>query len=124
PHHLKEKGLTADLIVLSACETALGKYVSGDGIWGMQRAWISSGAESVLAGLWKINDKSTALFMDAFYGFIETESGWISQVSSYFAAPLNPSYKAKATHLAKQKFISEKRYAHPYFWAAFHYTGL
>jgi CHAT domain-containing protein/lipoprotein NlpI len=60
--------LPADLVVLSACRTARGRIDSWEGVLGMPRIFFYSGARSVISTLWPIEDRSTALFMDRFYG--------------------------------------------------------
>jgi CHAT domain-containing protein len=62
--------LNADLVVLSACQTARGKMEKGEGILGLCRAFLCSGARSVVASLWNVNDESTSQFMQKFYGFL------------------------------------------------------
>ena len=62
--------LNADLVVLSACQTAGGKMEKGEGIQGLSRAFICSGSKSVVASLWNVNDESTSYFMKTFYGFL------------------------------------------------------
>lgn len=59
--------LNADLVTLSACETALGRHVSGEGIIGLTRAFFFAGARSVVASLWDVEDSSTRRFMERFY---------------------------------------------------------
>ncbi len=62
--------LNTDLVVLSACQTGKGKLEVGEGILGLPRIFFYVGAKSVLFSLWRINDESTALFMDYFYYYI------------------------------------------------------
>ncbi len=62
--------LNADLVVLSACQTAGGKMEKGEGIQGLSRAFFCSGSRSVVASLWNVNDESTSYFMKTFYGFL------------------------------------------------------
>jgi CHAT domain-containing protein/tetratricopeptide (TPR) repeat protein len=59
--------LPADLVVLSACETAMGKELAGEGPVGLPRAFMSAGAQRVLVSLWNVGDRSTAALMDHFY---------------------------------------------------------
>jgi CHAT domain-containing protein len=59
--------LNADLVVLSACQTARGKMGKGEGIQGLARAFFCAGSKSVVASLWNVGDRSTARFMKAFY---------------------------------------------------------
>jgi CHAT domain-containing protein len=66
-HELYNLHLSADLVVLSGCETALGKEVRGEGLVGMARAFMYAGAPRVLASLWKVQDLATAELMRRFY---------------------------------------------------------
>jgi CHAT domain-containing protein/predicted negative regulator of RcsB-dependent stress response len=59
--------LSSDLVVLSACDTALGKEVNGEGLVGLTHALISAGSKSVVASLWKVDDRATAALMAEFY---------------------------------------------------------
>jgi CHAT domain-containing protein len=59
--------LDAELVTLSACETALGKHGGGDGLLGFAQAFLTAGARSVCLSLWKVDDAATALFMNRFY---------------------------------------------------------
>lgn len=94
--------LSAELVVLSACETGLGKYGQGEGIIGFSRALSCAGAQSLIASLWNVNDKRTQTIMLLFYK--ELKKG----------APKNIAlWKAKKAFLADYKPEAE-----PYFWAA------
>lgn len=97
--------LNADLVVLSACQTGKGRLERGEGILGFPRIFFYVGAKSIVLSLWRINDKSTSLFMDIFYYY------------------LTKGYdKAQALRLAKLKMMKTK-YCHPYYWAAFILNG-
>src|SRR5260370_16313338 len=62
--HLK---LNAELVTVSACSTAVGKLVDGEGMIGLTRAFIYAGADSVVVSLWNVNDAATADLMRGFY---------------------------------------------------------
>jgi CHAT domain-containing protein len=59
--------LKSDLVVLSACQTARGQILAGEGAQGLAQAFLNAGAQSVVASLWNVNDQRAALFMEAFY---------------------------------------------------------
>src|SRR5206468_828178 len=59
--------LQTDLVVLSACQTARGSVVEGEGVQSLAVAFLDAGARSVVASLWNVNDERTATFMEAFY---------------------------------------------------------
>jgi len=98
--------LNADLVVLSACETGLGKEVKGEGLIGLTHAFFYAGTPSIMVSLWKVQDRSTADLMANFYPQLDGASG-----------------KAEALRQAKLKLIQDKRYAHPYYWAPFVLIG-
>lgn len=95
--------LKADTVVLSACETALGKISNGDEIIGLTRAFIYAGTPSVIATLWKVNDRASYELMREFYTNLKT------------------SKKSVALRLAQIKTM--QAYPEPFFWAAYGLTG-
>lgn len=97
--------LKADLVVLSACQTGKGKLERGEGILGLPRIFFYAGARSVILTLWRINDESTAIFMNLFYRYLSEGND-----------------KAQALRLAKMDMINSK-YSHPFYWAAFVLSG-
>lgn len=99
--------LNAALVTLSACQTALGKSITGEGIVGLSRAFFYAGANSVLASLWNVNDASTERLMRPFYEALAGGDGIDD-----------------ALRTAKLALLNEGgRLSHPYFWAAFVVTG-
>jgi CHAT domain-containing protein/Tfp pilus assembly protein PilF len=107
--------LDADLVTLSACETALGKEMGGEGLLGLTQAFQYAGARSVLASLWGVADESTALLMKRFYGHLKGEKA-----------------KADALRLAQMDLIKARAgsrastgisFSHPFHWAAFQLIG-
>ncbi|MDX2305828.1 MAG: CHAT domain-containing protein [Microscillaceae bacterium] len=94
----------AELVTLSACQTGLGEIQSGEGVYGLQRAFQIAGAKSVLMSLWQVEDVSTRKFMAEFY------RQWLSGKT-----------KHEALQLARQKIREEYKY--PYYWGAFVLVG-
>lgn len=102
--------INPDLVVLSACETGIGKLYKSEGAMSVARGFQFAGAQNLLFSLWKVNDYTTSVFMDAFYKNIE-------KGESYFEANAN----AKLDFL-KDKSISNAKKS-PYYWSAFVYYG-
>lgn len=99
--------LDADLVTLSACDTALGREMGGEGLVGLTRAFQYAGARSVLATLWGVSDRSTATFMERFYGHFRRGKP-----------------KDEALRAAQIDQIREgTRASHPFYWGAFQLTG-
>lgn len=99
--------LAADLVVLSGCETALGRRVAGEGLVGLTRGFLHAGAERVMASLWRVQDQATAELMSRFYRGLLTDG-------------LTP---AAALRRAQLEVRRESRWRHPYFWAPFVLQG-
>src|SRR5262249_34150216 len=66
-HEIYNLTLDARVVVLSACQSALGRQVEGEGLIGLVRGFLHAGADSVLASLWNVDDRATAAFMGHFY---------------------------------------------------------
>jgi CHAT domain-containing protein/Tfp pilus assembly protein PilF len=99
--------LEADLVTLSACDTALGREMGGEGLLGLTRAFQYAGARSVLASLWGVSDASTARLMKRFYGYLRAGQS-----------------KDEALRAAQIDHIREKPgSSHPFYWAAFQLSG-
>jgi hypothetical protein len=90
------------LVVLSACGTAVGAVPSGEGVYGLRRALILAGARSQVVSLWNVNDSSTPELMREFYDELARGTG-----------------RAEALRRAKLRILQQPRFAHPYYWAAF-----
>ena len=93
-----------DLLVLTACETAIGDNRVGFGLAGVVG---NASVKSVLASLWSINDAATVTLVKKFY------AEWYQ----------NKVSKAEALRRAQQTLISSRKYAHPYYWAPFILVG-
>jgi CHAT domain-containing protein/tetratricopeptide (TPR) repeat protein len=93
----------AHLVVLSACETGLGKIERGEGVTGLTRAVMYAGSTATVVSLWSVSDEGTKELMIQLYAnMIKREM-----------------IKANALRLAKLDLIKNRKYAHPYFWSAF-----
>ncbi len=100
--------LGSPLVILSACETGLGKERRGEGVIGLTRAFMYAGAPTVGVSLWSVADRSTAELMPDFYGRLLT--------SRATGAPA-------ALRAAQQQMIAGKRYSAPFYWAPFILVG-
>lgn len=95
--------LSARLVVLSACETGLGKLSRGDELVGLQRAFLYAGTPAVVTTLWKVDDRSSFLLMRRFYQELEAKG------------------PAQALRAAQQSLMVD--YPHPFAWAGYELTG-
>ncbi len=102
-YDITQMRLNADLVVLSACDTALGREIAGEGPIGLSQAFLRSGARSVLATLWQVPDTSTAALMREFYRQLLTNKR---------DAPV-------ALQLAQDYIRKQPRWSDPYYWAGF-----
>nr|NIT61696.1 CHAT domain-containing protein [Fodinibius sp.]NIV16304.1 CHAT domain-containing protein [Fodinibius sp.]NIY30276.1 CHAT domain-containing protein [Fodinibius sp.] len=98
--------MQAELVTLSACNTARGTLKRGEGIIGLSRAFQYAGARNLLVSLWRVNDRSTAHLMRDFYALLHEGA----------TMPI-------ALQKAKQKMVNQVEYAHPKFWAPFVFIG-
>ncbi len=98
----------AEMIVLSACNTSLGEYASGEGVLSLARGIFHSGANSVVSSLWNVNDKATTTLLVSFYEGIEDGKS-----------------KSEALRNAKLKYIKSHSLSEtsPYYWASFILIG-
>ena len=99
--------LECEFVNLSACETGLGKITGGEGIVGLTQSFLLSGANGIFVSLWQVADNSTMVFMVGLYKLVkEKEIGY-----------------REASIEMKRKFIKDKEFASPYYWAPFVYYG-
>jgi CHAT domain-containing protein len=106
--------LSADLVVLSACETALGRNVSGEGYVGFCHAFFQAGARSVIASLWKVDDEATALVMESFYRH------WRGAEQVGEGVPVAEALRRARLDLRDHTTAEGARpFAHPSYWAGF-----
>ncbi len=96
--------MDADMVTLSACETALGKVANGDDVVGFTRGFLYAGADSIVSSLWKVDDKATSELMQKFY------------------RELVKNDRREALRKA-QLHTKRNINKHPYYWAAFQLTG-
>jgi len=106
-HDIYNLRLPADLVVLSACSTGLGKDVRGEGLIGLTRGFIYAGASGVIASLWKVDDDATAELMTHFY-------------EALFEKGMSPPAALRNAQLALSQ---NKRWQSPYYWAGFVIQG-
>jgi CHAT domain-containing protein len=98
----------ADLVVLSACDTALGQLSRGDDVVGLARAFLQAGAPLLVSTLWEVDDRSSAALMEGFYRHL-------------LEAALTP---AAALRQAQLDVLRTKEWSAPFYWAAFLATGV
>jgi len=100
--------MNVGLVVLSACESGRGQIGRGEGVVGLSRAFLASGAGGVVASLWPVPDKATAELMSEFYERMLVKRG--------------PA--GRSLNEARLALMNDPKYAHPYYWAAFVLIGL
>jgi len=108
--------LNADLVVLSACETGLGKLHDGEGIVGLTRAFIYAGASSAVVSLWKVEDQSTSLLMEHFYRELKSGKNKAEALRQAKLSLLQAQVELKALG-------TKHSLAAPFYWAPFILVG-
>ncbi len=106
-HEIYNLHLPAELVVLSACETGLGKEIKGEGLVGLTRGFMYAGARRVVVSLWNVNDKATAELMTRFYRGMLIEN----------------KTPAAALRTAQLEMSRQRQWQSPYYWAAFVLQG-
>lgn len=102
-HDISQWRLNAELVVLSGCDTAVGREIAGEGPIGLSQAFLQAGARSVVATLWQVPDSSTAALMKEFYRRLLTDK----------------LDTAIALQLAQDVVRRQQRWSDPYYWAGF-----
>jgi CHAT domain-containing protein len=102
-HEIYRLRLNADLVVLSACQTGLGKEVRGEGLIGLVRGFMYAGAPRVMASMWEVDDAATTELMKSFYKGVLQEK-------------LTP---AAALRAAQIEMLKKSHWQSPYYWGAF-----
>lgn len=90
------------LVVLSACETGVGKVTNGDGVYGLRRALVIAGAESLVMSLWQVDDEATKELMVGYYARLGANKP-----------------RSSALRETQLEIAARKGYAHPFYWASF-----
>jgi tetratricopeptide (TPR) repeat protein len=106
-HEIYNLNLPAELVVLSACQTGLGKEIKGEGLVGLTRGFMYAGAARVMVSLWNVNDKATSELMAKFYQKMLKEG----------------QRPAAALRSAQVEMWRQRQWQSPYFWAAFVLQG-
>ncbi|MGB3786574.1 MAG: tetratricopeptide repeat protein [Phormidesmis sp.] len=95
------------LVVLSACETGIGAASSGEGVYGLRRAFAIAGAESQMMSLWQVDDTGTSELMQLYYkNLVEKKQG-----------------RSEALRNAQLELLNTGTYQHPYYWSSFIFSG-
>jgi CHAT domain-containing protein len=96
--------LHASLVILSACDTSLGKLTRGDELIGLTRAFIYAGTPSVISTLWRVEDRASYELMRVFYRNLRAG-------------------QSKGDALRQAQLVTLQEYPHPYYWAAYQLVG-
>lgn len=106
-----ELELDSDLVVLSACETGLGKVIKGEGMVGLTRAFLYAGSPSIVVSLWSVADESTSRLMIHFYRFLNK------------GLEKSEALRKAKIALMQETFAGDLAYADPFFWGPFVLNG-
>lgn len=150
-HELMGLNINADLVVLSACDTALGEIKGGDDVIGLSRGLFAAGAKSSIVSLWQIEDLSTSLMMIDFFKNISLDNSFSKNLNHAqkiiknlkkkeakelfenlgntlenikIANKLKVVESVRGSSLRKSIQKEKSNYDHPYYWASFQYLGL
>ena len=106
PGRIAATKIKASLVVLSACDTAEGKYEAGEGLIGLGWSFLAAGSESTVASQWRVESASTTDLMIAFHRGLRQNMG-----------------RAAALRNAEMALEHDPRYRHPFYWAGFVLLG-
>jgi len=115
---LEQMRLDAELVTLSACDTALGKESGGEGLVGLTRAFQYAGARSIVASLWSVSDESTAELMKRFYGYLRT-----GKTKDQALRLAQIDMVRDAGGIQGKTITASPNATHPFHWAAFELIG-
>lgn len=113
-YEIADMHLPCDLVTLSACETARGKMLAGEGVLGLPRLFLGAGAKNVLMTHWKVDDKFTSKLMPRFYDFLLTKNLSKSEALK----------QAQLSLIRETNEGSQSNYQHPVYWASFVLYGM
>jgi len=108
-YEIADMHLPCELVTLSACETARGKMLDGEGVLGLPRLFLSAGAKNVLMTHWNVDDKFTSKLMPRFYNFLLTKNLSKSEALK----------QAQLSLISETNAANQSNYQHPVYWASF-----
>jgi CHAT domain-containing protein len=108
---IMQLNLHADLVVLSACQTARGRVGAGEGIMGVSWAFLVAGAPTIVVSQWKVDSAATATLMINFHQRLANQH------------PREGTTKADALRQASLDLLRQPKYRHPFYWASFVMLG-
>jgi CHAT domain-containing protein len=94
------------LVTLSACDTGVGEVRNGEGVYGLRRAFVLAGAQTIVTSLWSVSDYATRELMTDYYSGLKRGEG-----------------RGEALRKAKLAMLKRKGRAHPFYWASFIQIG-
>ena len=106
---ISNSDISADLVILSACDSSLGKSISGEGLFSLSRAFIEGGANQVIGTLWRVQDNSTSALFNNFYSYLFDQNLGVAEAlqKAQLALYLN----------------NDNDWSDPYYWAGFQLLG-
>jgi tetratricopeptide (TPR) repeat protein len=107
---------STELVVLSACDTGVGKIVNGEGVYGLRRAFVLAGAQTIVMSLWKVSDRHTQELMEMFY---KNMKDGIRRDDERDNDNNNKKVISRAEALRKAQLEIKAKYKDPYYWGAF-----